>query len=196
MVDLLTVPFITAFRPALMATLSIVVRNPIHAILWLIATFLVTCGLIFQHFKLGFTAALIIIVYIGAIAILFLFIIMLIPVKERPQFGHDLKRLACQFMTAFVTYVGGGTLLYRHVVNNTLGTTSEFWAIFANQLEHQKIASLPTNELEGLNLSDLYLEDIAILGTKLYQDYAFVIMLVGVVLLFILVAAIILCQED
>jgi NADH-quinone oxidoreductase subunit J len=92
MVNLTTVPFLTIFLPILTAVLAVVARNPIHAIRWLISTFLVTCGLIFQHFKLGFTTALIIIVYIGAIAILFLFIVMLIPVKERPQFGHRLKR--------------------------------------------------------------------------------------------------------
>jgi NADH:ubiquinone oxidoreductase subunit 6 (subunit J) len=49
------------------------------------------------YFKLGFTASLIIIVYIGAIAILFLFVIMMIPIKERAQFKASYSRMLGQF---------------------------------------------------------------------------------------------------
>jgi NADH:ubiquinone oxidoreductase subunit 6 (subunit J) len=82
-------------------------------------------------------------------------------------------------------------------VSTALANNSEFWVRFANQLDHQGVRpALPTSEAEGLRRSDRYLDDIAIYGVTLYQQYAFTIMLVGAVRLFVLVAAIVLCQED
>jgi hypothetical protein len=60
----------------------------------------------------------------------------------------------------------------------------------------QIISHLPTKEVEGISLTDLYHEDIAIYGAELYKTCAAPILLCGVVLLFVLVAAIVLCQEE
>ena len=61
---------------ALMVTLS---RNPVHSVLWLILTFLSSAGLMVL---LGaeFVAMLLIIVYVGAVAVLFLFVVMMLDV--------------------------------------------------------------------------------------------------------------------
>ena len=62
---------------ALMVTLS---RNPVHSVLWLILTFLSAAGL-FVLLGAEFVAMLLIIVYVGAVAVLFLFVVMMLDVK-------------------------------------------------------------------------------------------------------------------
>jgi NADH-quinone oxidoreductase subunit J len=185
------------FVPVLTSVFTVAARNPIHSILWLISTFLTASGLILYHFKLGFTATLLIIVYIGAIAILFLFIIMMIPVKERAQFKASRQRTAGQFAAIFMIYIGGGLLILRHVIDRAVASTSEFWLNKANQIDMQDILPyLPTKEVEGISIADLAHEDIAIYGAELYKTCAAPIMLCGLVLLFVLVAAIVLCQDE
>ncbi len=185
------------FVPVITAIFAVVVRNPIHAILWLISTFLAASGILLYHFKLGFTAALIIIVYIGAIAILFVFIIMMVPIKERAQLKVTWQRTVGQFVAAFTIYVGGSLLLLRHIIDRAVASTAEFWVQLGNQLDVQTVqAYLPTNETEGVSLMDLYHEDIAIYGAELYKTCAAPILLCGLVLLFVLVAAIVLCKDE
>ena len=60
----------------LMVTLA---RNPVHSVLWLILTFLSAAGLMVL---LGaeFVAMLLLIVYVGAVAVLFLFVVMMLDV--------------------------------------------------------------------------------------------------------------------
>jgi NADH-quinone oxidoreductase subunit J len=60
----------------LMVTIS---RNPVHSVLWLILTFLSTSGL-FVLLGAEFVAMLLIIVYVGAVAVLFLFVVMMLDI--------------------------------------------------------------------------------------------------------------------
>ena len=60
----------------LMVTLS---RNPVHSVLWLILAFLSTSGL-FVMLGAEFVAMLLVIVYVGAVAVLFLFVVMMLDI--------------------------------------------------------------------------------------------------------------------
>ena len=60
----------------LLVTLS---RNPVHSVLWLILTFLSAAGL-FVLLGAEFVAMLLIIVYVGAVAVLFLFVVMMLDI--------------------------------------------------------------------------------------------------------------------
>lgn len=57
----------------------VVARNPVHSVLWLILCFLSTAGL-FVLLGAEFVAMLLIIVYVGAVAVLFLFVVMMLDV--------------------------------------------------------------------------------------------------------------------
>lgn len=185
------------FIPVFTAVFTVAARSPIHSILWLISTFLAASAVLLYHFKLGFTASLIIIVYIGAIAILFLFIIRMVPIKERAQFKNSWKRVTAQSVAIFTLYVGGGLLLLKNVIERAVASSSEEWLSIANQLDSQNILPhLPMKEVEGISLTDLYHEDLAIYGAELYKTCDAPILLCGLVLLFVLVAAIVLCQEE
>lgn len=61
-------------------TLAIAVQNPIHSILMLIAAFIMG-SLILTMFALDYFALLFLIVYVGAIVVLFLFIVMMLEIK-------------------------------------------------------------------------------------------------------------------
>jgi NADH-quinone oxidoreductase subunit J len=59
-----------------MVTLS---KNPVHSVLWLILAFLSSAGL-FVLLGAEFVAMLLIIVYVGAVAVLFLFVVMMLDI--------------------------------------------------------------------------------------------------------------------
>ncbi|TDT74933.1 NADH dehydrogenase subunit J [Litoreibacter halocynthiae] len=58
----------------------VVSRNPVHSVLWLILAFLSSAGL-FVLLGAEFVAMLMIIVYVGAVAVLFLFVVMMLDVN-------------------------------------------------------------------------------------------------------------------
>ncbi len=59
--------------------LVVVARNPVHSVLWLILAFLSSAGL-FVLLGAEFVAMLLIIVYVGAVAVLFLFVVMMLDI--------------------------------------------------------------------------------------------------------------------
>jgi NADH-quinone oxidoreductase subunit J len=61
------------------ALLVVTARNPVHSVLWLILTFLSSAGL-FILLGAEFLAMLLLIVYVGAVAVLFLFVVMMLDI--------------------------------------------------------------------------------------------------------------------
>jgi len=77
---------ITAFAFYLFATLTIAsavlvifARNPVHSVLWLILAFFNAAGL-FLLVGAEFIAMVLVIVYVGAVAVLFLFVVMMLDI--------------------------------------------------------------------------------------------------------------------
>ncbi|MCM8557022.1 NADH-quinone oxidoreductase subunit J [Sphingomicrobium sediminis] len=71
--------YLFATLAILSAILVVFARNPVHSVLWLIVTFFNAAGLMIL---LGaeFIAILVILVYVGAVAVLFLFIVMMLDI--------------------------------------------------------------------------------------------------------------------
>ena len=61
------------------ALMVIMARNPVHSVLWLILTFFSAAGL-FVLIGAEFIAMLLVVVYVGAVAVLFLFVVMMLDV--------------------------------------------------------------------------------------------------------------------
>jgi NADH-quinone oxidoreductase subunit J len=61
------------------AVLVITARNPVHAVLWLILAFFNAAGL-FVLLGAEFLAMILVVVYVGAVAVLFLFVVMMLDV--------------------------------------------------------------------------------------------------------------------
>ena len=58
---------------------TIMARNPVHSVLWLILAFFNAAGLMIIV-GAEFIAALLVIVYVGAVAVLFLFVVMMLDI--------------------------------------------------------------------------------------------------------------------
>ena len=71
---------------------TVIGRNPVHSVLWLILAFLSSAGL-FVLLGAEFVAMLLIIVYVGAVAVLFLFVVMMLDVDFA-----ELKAEMAQYM--------------------------------------------------------------------------------------------------
>lgn len=65
----------------LSGVMTIASRNPVHSVLWLILAFFNAAGL-FVLIGAEFLAFLLIIVYVGAVAVLFLFVVMMLNVDQ------------------------------------------------------------------------------------------------------------------
>ena len=64
---------------ALSAVLVVAARNPVHSVLWLICAFFTSAGLLVL-IGAEFLAMLLVVVYVGAVAVLFLFVVMMLDV--------------------------------------------------------------------------------------------------------------------
>src|SRR5215217_8205246 len=74
------------------AILVIFARNPVHSVLWLILAFFNAAGLMVLA-GAEFIAMLLVIVYVGAVAVLFLFVVMMLDIdfaKLRSGFTRNL----------------------------------------------------------------------------------------------------------
>jgi NADH-quinone oxidoreductase subunit J len=102
---------IGAFAFYLFATLviasgvmTIVSRNPVHSVLWLILAFFNAAGL-FLILGAEFIAMLLVIVYVGAVAVLFLFVVMMLDVDFATLRAGVARYWPFGFALAFVLLV-------------------------------------------------------------------------------------------
>lgn len=82
-------------------SMVIFARNPVHSVLYLILAFFNGAGL-FILLGAEFLAMLLVVVYVGAVAVLFLFVVMMldiVPLKRRPgMVWHQLENLSRSFL--------------------------------------------------------------------------------------------------
>lgn len=71
--------YLFAIVAVVSGVLVIFARNPVHSVLWLILAFFSAAGL-FVLLGAEFVAMLLVIVYVGAVAVLFLFVVMMLDV--------------------------------------------------------------------------------------------------------------------
>ena len=67
----------------LAAMMVILVRNPVHAVLFLVLTFF-TCAAIWILLEAEFLAIVLVLVYVGAVMVLFLFVVMMLDINIVP----------------------------------------------------------------------------------------------------------------
>ena len=148
--------------------LVVVSRNPVHSVLWLILSFLSAAGL-FVLLGAEFVAMLLIIVYVGAVAVLFLFVVMMLDVDFA-----ELKAGMAQYMPL--------ALLIGVVLLIQLGLAYGTWA-FSDGIDTR--LGNPTPAIDQMH-------NTKALGMILYDHYLLVFQLAGLVLLVAMVGAIVL----
>ncbi|AWM07845.1 MULTISPECIES: NADH-quinone oxidoreductase subunit J [Bradyrhizobium] len=148
------------------AVMVIVSRNPVHSVLYLILAFVNASGL-FVLMGAEFLGMMLIVVYVGAVAVLFLFVIMMLDVDF-----VELREGFIQYLP--VGLVIGGIFLFELLL--TVGA----WII--NPTVSKTItAPIPTN-----------VSNTEALGLVLYTKYIYYFQLSGMVLLVAMIGAIVL----
>ena len=154
----------------LFAGLSVITaRNPVHAALFLVLAFFTAAG-IWLLLEAEFLAIALVLVYVGAVMVLFLFVVMMLDInldKLREGFWDYLP------MAGFI-----GVLMAAEMVM-ILGT------------KHFGLARVSAPKAHGVDYSNT-----AELGRVLYTDYLMPFELAAVVLLVAIVAAIALTLRD
>lgn len=89
---------LTALTAGLLVTIS---RNPVHSVLWLILTFFSSAGL-FVLLGAEFVAMLLLIVYVGAVAVLFLFVVMMLDVDFAALKGEMARTMPLALLIGLV----------------------------------------------------------------------------------------------
>lgn len=145
---------------------TVVSRNPVHSVLWLILTFLSSAGL-FVLLGAEFVAMLLVIVYVGAVAVLFLFVVMMLDVDFA-----ELKAEMAQYLPL--------GLLIGLVLLMQLSMALGVWSV-ADTAEAARVAVTPAET-----------HNTAALGLLIYDQYFLLFQLAGLILLVAMIGAIVL----
>lgn len=149
------------------ALMVITARNPVHAVLFLILAFVNSAG-IFMLAGAEFLALLLIVVYVGAVAVLFLFVVMMLDV--------DFAELRAGYMD----YLPIGGVIGLIVLAELLIVLGG-WTTLPN------IAN-GTQPIPDMNK----VSNIQALGDILYTQYVFYFQIAGMILLVAMIGAIVL----
>jgi len=156
------------FATALLAggLMTVISRNPVHSVLWLILSFISAAGL-FVLLGAEFVAMLLIIVYVGAVAVLFLFVVMMLDVDFA-----ELKAEMAKYMPL--------ALLIGVILLMQFGLAFGNWQMADGALD-ARAAVTP----DGV-------QNTAALGMLLYDTYFILFQLSGLILLVAMIGAIVL----
>ena len=159
----------------LSAAMTITARNPVHSVLWLILAFFNAAGLMVLA-GAEFIAMLLVIVYVGAVAVLFLFVVMMLDI--------DFAELRVGFVRYAMFGLAIALVLAAEIVIG-IGAWSAGGVDLANRVA-------PTDA--GAALGSL--PNIKAMGTLLYTRYLYVFEAAGFILLVAMVGAIVLTHRQ
>ena len=161
-----TFAFILVFSSIFVIT----AKNPVHSVFFLILAFFNATGL-FVLMGAEFLAMLLLIVYVGAVAVLFLFVIMMLNI--------DFKSLRTGIMKNARLGLLIGVVLLAEIIFSIVG------------MHFGKDKILGTN----LNVVSNEIENTKLLGNVLYTDYIYLFQTAGLILLVAMVGAIVLTHR-
>jgi|TARA_B110000196_G_scaffold245498_1_gene214244 NADH-quinone oxidoreductase subunit J len=150
------------------AVMVVSARNPVHSVLFLIVTFFTTAGL-FVLIGAEFLAMVLVVVYVGAVAVLFMFVVMMLDINF-----VEMREGFLQYMPIGVLV---GIILLVELLM-VLGTASMSPAVMASGTE-------PIPDLTQR-------QNTAALGDVLYTKYIYLFQTAGMILLVAMIGAIVL----
>jgi NADH-quinone oxidoreductase subunit J len=157
----------------MMAALAVITaKNPVHSVFFLILAFFNAAGL-FVLLGAEYIAMTLVIVYVGAVAVLFLFVVMMLNVNfEKLRVGFT-KNLPIGIAVAVILFVELAALLYGSILSPA----------------PLAAASSPTPDASQISNAHA-------IGRVLYTDYLIAFQLSGVILLVAMVGAIVLTHRQ
>jgi NADH-quinone oxidoreductase subunit J len=147
-------------------------RKPIYSVMLLIASFLALAGL-YVLLDAPFLAVIQIIIYAGAIVVLFLFVVMLLNAPKEGSTHLEKtvtgpRRLGVVLSVAFVAELG--------------------WALWAAWMVREPSPALPGMEAQNL-------ASVRTIGQVLYTDYAFAFEVTSLLIVVAMVGAVVLAKR-
>ena len=158
--------YLFAFSALVGGLFTVISRNPVHSVLWLILAFISAAGL-FVLLGAEFVAMLLVIVYVGAVMVLFLFVVMMLDVDFA-----ELKAEMAQYLPL--------ALLIGLILLMQLGLAFGVWQV-ADGAEAARRAVAPVD-----------VHNTKALGLVLYDQYFLLFQLAGLILLVAMIGAILL----
>ena len=143
-------------------------RNPVHSVLWLIVSFFNAAGLMLLV-GAEFIAMLLVIVYVGAVAVLFLFVVMMLDIDF------------AQLRSGFTRNLPFGIIIALVLVGEMIVA---------------EIAHKAGPSLAGQTIPAARVPNIVALGQLLYSRYLFAFELAGLILLVAMIGAIVLTHRS
>jgi NADH-quinone oxidoreductase subunit J len=143
-------------------------RNPVHAVLWLIFTFFNAAGL-FVLLGAEFVAMILVVVYVGAVAVLFLFVVMMLDIN------------LAMLREGIMKYMPVGALI-GIILLVELATVMGAWA-FAPAAK--ALRAVPTPDISVV-------ANTQALGAVIYTKYVYLFQVSGLVLLVAMIGSIVL----
>ncbi|MFM8606744.1 MAG: NADH-quinone oxidoreductase subunit J [Hyphomicrobiales bacterium] len=147
------------------AVMVIVARNPVHSVLFLILAFVNAAGL-FLLMGAEFLAMILIVVYVGAVAVLFLFVVMMLDVDFAELKQGFAKHLPLGIILGLILFIELAMVIGTYLVSPDATNAS------------------PTLDASVSNTEAL--------GRVLYTDYIYYFQTAGLVLLVAMIGAIVL----
>lgn len=179
----------------LSAILVVTSTSTVYSVLWLVGTFILT-SILLGLLNLGFPSLLYVIVYVGAIAILFLFVVQLLDlgnedasVSSKSENSNTLA-LAVLFATGLSTLIILATTQTDLNLDNIFYTTQNFTKdnlISLVTLDKDLFSLLVSNSGDSMQVSSL--------GEWLYGPGLLPLIVVSIILLVSMVAPISLCKD-
>ena len=163
--------YIFSFIAVLSALMVISSKNPVHSVLFLILSFVNAAGL-FVLLGAEFLAMILVVVYVGAVAVLFLFVVMMLDINF------------IKLREGFLQYLPFGALL-GIVLIIELGLL--FFTKNFKESGLVKYYSNPTIEK---------IENTKLIGEILYTDYFYLFQICGLILLVAMIGSITLTLRD
>jgi len=155
----------------LSAVFVVTAKNPIHSILFLVFVFFNISGLLIM-LGVEFLAMLLLVVYVGAVSVLFLFVIMMLNVKIAQAYENLLRYIPIGFFLSLSFLFE----CYLIVDSGLVSSDMEGFQFLNNSVDWVSLVIANTNTV--------------VIGTILYTYYSFFFILCGFILLISMVGAI------
>lgn len=177
---------ILAILSIVLGIFIIVTKNPIISVLYLILLFSsISCYLIFIGIK--FIGISYLLVYVGAVSILFLFILMLINIRVSELISDTNNNLPLALITIIAFFIPFNNLLPDAKTKfNVMGF--EFNRLLQDLTNTKEISYVTSKNWDG-NLLDS--TDIMSIGNLMYTSYSIWLLITSIILLLAMVGAIV-----
>ena len=159
-------------------------RNPVHSVLFLILTFFNAAGL-FVLLGAEFLAMILVVVYVGAVAVMFMFVVMMLDI--------NFAALRQGFMRYLPIGAVVGLVLLAELLIILGGWTMAPHAIVAQGAAGNLAGNVPGNLAEG---GAPALSNTRALGQLIYTHYIYLFQAAGMILLTAMVGAIVLTHRQ